>query len=160
MIAPDAARPIQCQGGTPPTILLVDDDEVDVRATRRALGRRGVGNRVVVAKDGVDALDLLRGDTASQLDPANTLMLLDLNMPRMNGIELLREIRSDSQLCGLVVFVISTSDAPDDIRAAYEQQAAGYLLKNAEDGTLETGMDLVRSFLGAVRFPSGSNETH
>lgn len=154
------AQPIGFRGDIPVTILVVDDDQIDVRLTKRALLKSGVGNRVVVAKDGVDALGLLRSADTSGLDPAKTLVLVDLNMPRMNGIELLRELRRDPDFCRMVAFVISTSDAPRDLLAAYEQQVAGYLLKDAVDGGGNKGMALVREFLEVVRFPPAREELH
>lgn len=143
----------------PVTILVVDDDQIDVRLTTRALRRCGVGNRVVVAKDGIDALGMLRAET-SDLDPAKTLVLVDLNMPRMNGIELLRALRRDPEFRSMVAFVISTSSAPRDLKDAYEQQVAGYLLKDAVDGEENKGMALVREFLEVVRFPPAREEMH
>lgn len=153
-------RPIAFREDLPATILVVDDDQLDVRLTKRALRKCGVGNRVVVAKDGVDALLMLRDDETAGLDPAKTLVLVDLNMPRMNGIELLAELRQDPDLRCMVAFVITTSDAPQDLRAAYDKQVAGYLLKDAVDGGDNRGMALVREFLEVVRFPPTREELH
>ena len=111
-------------------ILLVDDDEVDVRNVRRALQRnqeRGLAAATLhVAGDGVEALELLRGGSI----PAHRrLILLDLNMPRMNGIEFLRELRAEPGLAHTPVVVLTTSDDERDKINAYNLNVAGYLLK-------------------------------
>ena len=107
-------------------ILLVDDDEVDVMTVKRAFARANITNQVFVATDGIEALALLRTDGV----PAERrLVLLDLNMPRMNGIELLREIRKDPALQSLTVIVLTTSNEDRDRVEAYELNVAGYLLK-------------------------------
>lgn len=107
-------------------ILLVDDDEVDVMTVKRAFTKANISNQIYVATDGIEALAMLRGDT---LPPARRLVLLDLNMPRMNGIELLREIRKDPELQALTVVVLTTSNEDRDRVEAYQLNVAGYLLK-------------------------------
>jgi CheY-like chemotaxis protein len=107
-------------------ILLVEDDDVDVMNVRRAFQRAHVSNPLHVASNGLEALDMLRGDTIP-LD--RRLVLLDLNMPRMNGIEFLREIRADAELRSLPVVVLTTSNDERDKVDAYDLNVAGYLLK-------------------------------
>lgn len=107
-------------------ILLVDDDEVDVMTVKRAFSRANITNKLYVATDGIEALQLLRGDG---IPPSRRLVLLDLNMPRMNGIELLREIRADPALHALTVVVLTTSNEDRDRIEAYQLNVAGYLLK-------------------------------
>jgi CheY-like chemotaxis protein len=107
-------------------ILLVDDDEIDVMTVKRAFARANISNQLFVATDGIQALELLRADG---VPAARRLVLLDLNMPRMNGIELLREIRSDPQLQALTVIVLTTSNEDRDRVDAYQLNVAGYLLK-------------------------------
>jgi CheY-like chemotaxis protein len=107
-------------------ILLVDDDEIDVMTVRRAFTKANITNKVFVATDGIEALEMLRSDG---VPPSRRLMLLDLNMPRMNGIELLREIRSDPALHSLTVIVLTTSNEDRDRVDAYQLNVAGYLLK-------------------------------
>jgi len=107
-------------------ILLVDDDEVDVMTVKRAFAKANIANKVFVATDGVEALELLRADG---VPAARRLVLLDLNMPRMNGIEFLREIRSDPVLHSLTVVVLTTSNEDRDRVEAYQLNVAGYLLK-------------------------------
>ena len=107
-------------------ILLVDDDEVDVMTVKRAFSKANITNKLYVATDGIEALSLLRGDG---IPPARRLVLLDLNMPRMSGIELLREIRTDPALQALTVVVLTTSNEDRDRVEAYQLNVAGYLLK-------------------------------
>ena len=111
------------------SILLVEDDEVDVMNVQRAFDKAGFGTTLHVASDGVEALEMLRGNRKENLDPFPQILLLDLNLPRMNGIELLREMRSDPRLRRMVVIVLSTSDDARDVFAAYELNVAGYLVK-------------------------------
>lgn len=116
------------------TIMLVEDDQIDAEAIQRAFRRARIANPIVVLSDGLAALDCLRGRGEFPPPPNPYLILLDLNMPRMNGIEFLEEIRADEDLQGNVVFVLTTSDDDRDKLAAYEQHVAGYMVKsNAGD---------------------------
>ena len=107
-------------------ILLVDDDEVDVMTVKRAFSRANITNKLYVATDGIEALRMLRGDG---IPSARRLVLLDLNMPRMSGIEFLREIRADPALHAITVIVLTTSNEDRDRVEAYQLNVAGYLLK-------------------------------
>lgn len=107
-------------------ILLVDDDEVDVMTVKRAFSKANIANKLYVATDGIEALRLLRADG---VPPQRRLVLLDLNMPRMSGIEVLREIRADPALQALTVIVLTTSNEDRDRVEAYRLNVAGYLLK-------------------------------
>ena len=107
-------------------ILLVEDDEVDVMNVRRAFEKNKITNPLYVASNGIQALEMLR---AGEVPKNRRLVLLDLNMPRMNGIEFLRELRSDSELHALPVVVLTTSDAEKDKIEAFNLNVAGYLVK-------------------------------
>ena len=107
-------------------ILLVEDDDIDVMNVRRAFQRAHVTNALFVAGNGIEALEMLRG-TAIPGD--RRLVLLDLNMPRMNGIEFLREVRADPRLRSLPVVVLTTSNDERDKVDAYDLNVAGYLVK-------------------------------
>ncbi|WP_437853966.1 response regulator [Sorangium sp. So ce363] len=107
-------------------ILLVEDDDVDVMNVRRAFKRNNISNPLWVAGNGVEALEMLR----SGVVPAERrLILLDLNMPKMNGIEFLRELRADPVLGATSVVVLTTSNDDRDKVGAYNLNVAGYLLK-------------------------------
>lgn len=109
----------------PLEILLVEDDAVDVMNVRRAFAKNKLTNPIHVAANGLEALELLRKGTL----PARHLVLLDLNMPKMNGIEFLRALRADPDLVGTSVVVLTTSNEERDKIEAYKLNVAGYLLK-------------------------------
>jgi CheY-like chemotaxis protein len=107
-------------------ILLVEDDEVDVMNVRRSFERNKITNPLYVAFNGIQGLEMLR---KGQVPKNRRLVLLDLNMPRMNGIEFLRELRKDSDLRSIPVVVLTTSDAEKDKIEAFDLNVAGYLVK-------------------------------
>jgi CheY-like chemotaxis protein len=107
-------------------ILCVDDDTVDVMNVQRAFQKANIANPLFIAGDGLEALEMLRGDS---IPKQNRLVLLDLNMPRMNGIEFLRELRADPVLKGTSVVVLTTSNDTKDKVEAYNLNVAGYLTK-------------------------------
>lgn len=107
-------------------ILLVEDDQVDVMNVRRAFEKNRIANPLFVAGDGIEALRMLR---AGEVPLERRLILLDLNMPRMNGIEFLRELRADPALGMTPVVVLTTSDDERDKINAFNLNVAGYLLK-------------------------------
>lgn len=107
-------------------ILLVEDDEVDIMNVKRAFEKNNILNPLYVAANGLDALRMLRdGDVPRQ----RRLVLLDLKMPGMGGIEFLRELRGDPQLKATPVVVLTTSSDEKDRVDAYGLNVAGYLLK-------------------------------
>ncbi|GAB4439950.1 MAG: response regulator [Chloroflexi bacterium OHK40] len=110
-------------------ILLVDDDDVDVMNVQRAFKKNNILNPLFIARDGVEALEMLRADEPGGLPKERRLVLLDLNMPRMNGLELLRHIRDDPALRSLTVIVLTTSDDERDKVDAYNLNVAGYIVK-------------------------------
>lgn len=114
---------------TPVHILMVEDDEVDLEAALRAFDQKKITNPLTVAGDGLEALDILRGQNGHERLPRPYIILLDLNMPRMNGIEFLKHLRNDPELKSSVVFVLTTSKNEEDIMAAYQLHVAGYFLK-------------------------------
>ncbi|HEY9808638.1 MAG TPA: response regulator [Halomicronema sp.] len=111
-------------------LLLVEDDEVDVMNVRRAFKKNNITNPLYVANNGLEALAMLRGDENSQaVPPQRRLILLDINMPKMNGIEFLRALRSDHDLRMIPVIVLTTSNEDRDKVEAYNLNVAGYILK-------------------------------
>jgi CheY-like chemotaxis protein len=107
-------------------ILLVEDDQVDVMNVKRAFEKNRITNPLYVAGDGLEALEMLR---TGKLPSTRRLILLDLNMPRMNGIEFLRALRQDPELQHTPVVILTTSNAERDKIEAYNLNVAGYLLK-------------------------------
>src|ERR1700738_2880890 len=111
-------------------ILLVEDDELDVMNVRRAFKKNNIVNPLFIAGNGLDALSVLRGEPGFEAVPKDRrLVLLDLNMPKMGGIEFLREIRADPALRALTVIVPTTSGEERDKVDAYDLNVAGYILK-------------------------------
>ena len=136
------------------TLLVVDDDDIDRMAVRRGLKKLGLSNDLVEASDGLAALDLLRGakDQAPLEKPY--IILLDINMPRMNGIEFLDELRADPKLRYTPVFVWSTSSADADKTRAYERGVAGYLVKGDCGADLSEALQLLKSYWETVQLPA------
>jgi CheY-like chemotaxis protein len=112
-----------------PSILLVEDDEIDTEVVRRAFQQHKIANPLFHAVDGLSALELLRRQTGVTLLGKPYMILLDLNLPRMNGLTFLQELRQDAALQRSVVFILTTSADPHDIEVAYNEQVAGYILK-------------------------------
>lgn len=110
-------------------VLLVEDDEVDVMNVQRAFKRHRIDNPLYVAHNGLDALNVLRGNDSTAVPEHRRLVLLDINMPRMNGLEFLQELRQDESLKSTPVVVLTTSDADRDRLEAYRLNVAGYILK-------------------------------
>lgn len=107
-------------------ILLVEDDEVDVMNVKRAFEKAHISNPLFVAGNGVEALEKLR---SGEIPAHRRIVLLDLNMPKMNGIEFLREVRADPELRAIPVVVLTTSTIDRDKLDAYNLNIAGYLVK-------------------------------
>ncbi len=113
-------------------ILLVEDDEVDIMNVKRAFKKNKISNPLFIAKNGLEALWMLRGnkeENIEKIEPLPKVILLDLNMPKMGGLEFLHEIRNDPQLKSISVFVMTTSDEESDKVTAYKFNVAGYILK-------------------------------
>lgn len=113
-------------------VLLVEDDEVDVMNVKRAFKKNNITNPLFVACNGIEALKMLRSNNNGEppIVPATRrLILLDLNMPRMGGIEFLQSLRSDPNLKSIPVVVLTTSNQDQDRVEAYQLNVAGYILK-------------------------------
>jgi CheY-like chemotaxis protein len=130
VIVTTADEPLTGQGMSEPIdVLLVEDDPGDVLITREALEQHRIRNRLHVVSDGEQAIEFLRraGDFASARRPG--LILLDLNLPRRNGLEVLAEVKSDSELMPIPVVVLTTSEAQEDILRSYSLHANAYITK-------------------------------
>ena len=135
-------------------ILLVDDDNVDAKAVQRAFKRAKIANPLYLARDGVEGLDMLRGGGGHTPLAKPYIIILDLNMPRMNGIEFLAELREDPNHRDAIVFVLTTSQADEDRAASYDKHVAGYLVKsNVGDGFLDL-VELLDRYWSIVQLPS------
>lgn len=113
----------------PIRILLVEDDAGDVLMTREALEEGKVANYLDVVSDGVEAMEYLRAADGSEGNPRPDLVLLDLNLPRKSGLEVLAEVKGDPELRRTPVVVLTTSDAERDIVSSYDLHANAYITK-------------------------------
>jgi CheY-like chemotaxis protein len=131
-------------------ILLVEDDQVDVMNVKRAFEKNRILNPLFVASDGVQALDMLR---QGAVPGDRRIVLLDLNMPRMNGIEFLSELRADPTLRLTPVVVLTTSNDERDRIEAYNLNVAGYLLKPVTFGNFAELMATLNKYWTLVELP-------
>jgi len=136
------------------TILLVEDDKVDVMAMKRAFRDLKIANPVVTAKDGFEALQHLRGEAGLNPVPRPHLVLLDLNMPRMGGLEFLEELRNDPSLAQTLVFVMTTSSAEEDRMRAYAMNVAGYVLKHRFGQSFLEAVAMLEHYWRVIEFPT------
>ncbi len=132
-------KPTEAQ---PIVILLVEDNLGDVRLTREAFKESRVDNRLVVVPDGVEAMVLLRREGAHSSAPRPDLILLDLNLPRMDGRQVLEEIKGDPLLKRIPVVVLTTSRAEEDILRTYDLHANCYIAKPVD---FENFLSVVKS---------------
>lgn len=129
-------------------ILLVEDDEVDIMNVKRAFSKNKITNPLYVANNGLQALDMLRGSNGepAAIPGTRRLILLDINMPKMNGIEFLGELRRDPQLASTPVVVLTTSGEDQDRIEAYKFNVAGYILKPVTFGNFADVMAALNKY--------------
>jgi two-component system, chemotaxis family, response regulator Rcp1 len=139
---------------TPIELLLVEDSEPDVRLTIEALHEAKVRNRLWVVKDGVEALEFLRRQGRHADAPRPDLILLDLNLPRKDGRQVLKEIKSDDSLKCIPVVVLTTSKSEEDVLRAYELHANCYITKPVDFNRFMEVVKSIESFwLTVVTLP-------
>lgn len=111
-------------------ILLIEDDRVDIMTVQRALSKNSFSNPLYVARTGLEALNMLRGEAGCEkIEPPPSLILLDLNLPKMSGIEFLGELRADPALRDLRIIVLTSSNEPRDREAAFKYEVDDYFVK-------------------------------
>jgi CheY-like chemotaxis protein len=136
-------------------VLLVEDDPGDVLMTREAFADYKLANRLHVCQDGVDAMAFLRREGDYGEAPRPDLVLLDLNLPRMDGREVLEAIKSDAELASIPVVVLTTSEAEEDVLRSYSLHANAYVTKPVD---FERFIEVVRQiddfFITVVRLPT------
>lgn len=136
-------------------VLLVEDNPGDVRLIREALSQTGRPLRLTVLPDGLEAMRYLRREATDAALQRPSLILLDLNLPKKDGREVLAEIKGDARLRAIPVVVMTTSDAPPDIRQAYDLHANCYVTKPADfDGLVALVRAIEAFWLSVAKLPS------
>lgn len=141
----------------PFTVMLVDDDDVAVESVLRSFSKEQTPWHVVTAGDGQEALDIMRGAHPQKRIESPYLVLLDINMPRMDGLTFLETVRADPVLHSTVVFMLTTSSRDIDRTQAYAGNTAGYMVKSALGPQFSKLTSLLHSYGSTVRLPELPN---
>ncbi|HEY4180360.1 MAG TPA: response regulator [Kofleriaceae bacterium] len=136
------------------TVLLVEDNPIDREAIARAFVKHRIANPIVNATDGLEALAILRGQHPDQHIERPFILLVDLNMPRMNGIELITSVRADPALSDSVIFVLTTSRNDEDRVASYSLNVAGYIVKSDVGAGFISLVELLDRYWRIVELPT------
>lgn len=135
-------------------ILLVEDNAAEAKLTREALDDAGMEHELMLVTDGEAATQFLRNEIGYESAPRPDLILLDLNLPRKGGREVLADIKADPKLCRIPVIVISNSDDPEDIDDVYQHLGNGYLVKSGDlDDFFSTIRSMVDFWMRRARLP-------
>ncbi len=138
-------------------ILLVEDDSVDVMNVQRAFKKTNITNPLYIAFNGVEAFNMLRGTNGKpKLNPTPRIILLDINMPKMNGLEFLKELRNDPEFRSISVFVMTTSNDDNDKIEAYKLNVAGYILKPLSFEKFVNSISILNSYWKLCEQPETS----
>ena len=127
-------------------ILLVEDDYLDIMNVERELKKIHITHPIHVARNGKEALNMLRGEETEKISPAPSIILLDINMPRMNGLEFLTELRRDPEFSHIPVFIMTTSNEETDRMAAQRLNVSGYIVKPLTFDSFEKSHSSLDSF--------------
>ena len=133
-------------------ILLIDDDDVDAEMVVRGFAKNRIGNVVTVAENGLEGLEILR-ENGRQPFSKPYIILLDLNMPGMNGFEFLDELRSDEKLRDSIVFILTTSKAETDRARTFRHNVAEYIVKSDVGPSFKKAVDLLDGYWMTVTLP-------
>jgi CheY-like chemotaxis protein len=134
-------------------ILLVEDDDGDAKALQRAFQKAKIANKIVRAADGMEALDMLKGTNGREKMLSPYILLVDLNMPRMNGIQLVQALRKENDLRHCIIFILTTSKRDQDKAAAYDLNVAGYIVKATAGQDFLNLVSLVDCYWRIVEMP-------
>jgi len=137
----------------PLVIVLVEDDDGHASLVRRNLERSGINNEVVRLRDGQEALDFLLGRSAESDLHRPILLLLDINMPRVDGIEVLRRVKSDDRTSTIPIIMLTTTDDPREIERCYQYGCAVYVTKPVEYDAFVQAVQRLGLFLQIVQVP-------
>lgn len=137
----------------PLNILLVEDDDGDAKAVKRAFAKAEITNTITRAEDGIEALDILRGENGYEKLHTPYILLVDLNMPRMDGLELVEALRADEQLKKSIVFILTTSKRDEDKDLAYKHNVAGYIVKETAGRDFLKLVEMIDNFWCLIELP-------
>lgn len=137
-------------------ILLVEDNDVDVEILKRGLRKMGSTSSLLRARDGLEALELLQKDLSDHVLPRPYVILLDINMPRMDGHEFLERLRATDGLKTARVFVFTTSDSKKDVALAYQNHANGYIVKPNSASELTDVLKTLQEFWTLCEAPDAA----
>lgn len=136
-------------------ILLAEDDQIDQQAFLRAIDRLRIRNPVTIAGDGLEAWEILKGCNGRPRLPRPNLLILDIKMPRLNGLELLERIREDAELHDSIVFMLTTSNDEEDRIRAFDLNVAGYMLKSDIGQSFVKAVELIDNYWRVMELPGG-----
>ena len=139
--------------GKATTFLVVEDNDLDVEKITRGFERLKIVNYVTCVENGYEALDILRGTNGKDRLVAPYIILLDLNMPRMNGLEFLEALRADVTIANSPVFVLTTSARQKDVNAAYAFNVCGYIVKPVEMGQMLGALNTLNMYWNLCELP-------
>lgn len=139
------------------SFLLVEDNSLDVEKVERSFKKLRILNPLINAKNGLEALDYIRGTGNKEKIEGPYIILLDLNMPKMNGIEFLSELRKDKEISSAPVFVLTTSDSKKDISEAHKYNVCGYIVKPIKRHQMLEALEVLNSFWELCEFPEGES---
>ncbi|WP_454781619.1 response regulator [Legionella sp. WA2022007384] len=135
--------------------MLVDDDEIDIKDMQRTFKKNKINNPLHVATNGIDALNKLLGiNGEKKLTPTPKIILLDINMPKMNGIEFMKTLRTNKQLKSLLIFILTTSNSEKDKIDAYNLNAAGYIVKPFQISDFMEVISSLHHYWNLLEFPN------
>lgn len=130
-------------------LLLVEDDEVDILAFQRIFKKNDIRIPLTIARDGLEALKLLRYKASYHFKMSHYIIVTDINMPGMSGHELIAQIRNDPSLENSIIFVVSSSDLQQDMQQAYQNKIAGYFIKDDKQSIVE-GVKMLKHYCNAI----------
>ena len=138
------------------TILLVDDDKVDTIAVKRSFQALKLDNPVIEVRNGIQAMDRLRGENGHEMIPWPFVILLDLSMPQMDGFEFLESLRNDPRLRRAPVFVMSGSGSAEDRARAYGLNIVGFIRKQGPSRSFLKEVQMLQHYIRVTEFPEPS----
>lgn len=133
-------------------ILLVEDDSLDIMNVERTLKKIDVNHKLFIARNGQEAWNMLHGIGVEKISPAPSVIMLDINMPKMNGLEFLNLLRNDEELKDIKVFIMTTSNDSSDRRLSKELGVSGYIIKPLNFNNSASSIDSFSLMIDLLNF--------